>query len=359
MVASADGLMYRYEGDVHLLDPSTGWNAFDPCELPCTEQVLDGYFRLFWSTVGDGANNTLRYGQQLGIPDSLWVEWRFRSNHPFQGNFDLCDGLAVVQFRNITDAMSIYGDTVFAAGGPGYPGLQLGEFHIFRFESVNGFDYSLAVDGVVFSSRRVTVPYNGIGYLQIMGLNDCGGDFIPNTYNDWDFVRFGPIEFGESITSANPPSGFLDPDNGAGLDRFQVTFDAPSYVYIRDITVETTGGIAPKVIATRRREPPNPFDVEDDPRIVEIVLDRPPPLGETTRFIIDDGEATNEVRYTLRWADSNGDGAVDLFDAASLQNCFGLPNVPGDCRAFDLNRSLAIDFGDAADFSTLLTGPGS
>ena len=349
--------MYRYEGDVHLLDPSTGWKAFDPCEPPCTEQVLDGHFRLFWPLVGNLANYDLAYGELLGNPETLWIEWRYRSNHPFQGIFYLCDGEFYLNFRRIRDSVSMYGDTVFPGGGRGLTGLALDEFHVLRFQSLDGRHYTFAVDGFVFATRVDLSPDEGIGHLQLTGRNDCGGDFIPNTYNDWDFVRFGTIEFGEAIASTDPPDGFLDPEIGAGLDRFQITFDAPNYVYIRDITVETTGGIAPKVIATRRREPPDPFDVEGDPRIVEIVLDRPLPANHTTRFIIDDSEVTNVVRYTLRWADANGDGAVDLSDVAFLQNCFGLPKAVGDCRAFDLNRSLAIDFGDAADFSTLLTGP--
>ena len=32
--AVADETLYRYEGDVHPLDPSAGWEEFNPCEPP-------------------------------------------------------------------------------------------------------------------------------------------------------------------------------------------------------------------------------------------------------------------------------------------------------------------------------------
>lgn len=46
--------------------------------------------------------------------------------------------------------------------------------------------------------------------------------------------------------------------------------------------------------------PPVRSHRDDEPDTVEIVLDRPMPLGETTRFILSDGTITNEVEYTLR-----------------------------------------------------------
>ncbi len=50
------------------------------------------------------------------------------------------------------------------------------------------------------------------------------------------------------------------------------------------------GGIAPTVIAVRRRE-------IDEPDAVEIALDQPPPSGEITRFSFDDGEVVNIVEF--------------------------------------------------------------
>ena len=69
-----------------------------------------------------------------------------------------------------------------------------------------------------------------------------------------------------------------------------VTFDAPNYVYIDDITIETSGPDPPQVIATRRRE-------DAGPETVEIVLDGPIPPGQPMRFIFDDGAIVNYVDY--------------------------------------------------------------
>ena len=46
------------------------------------------------------------------------------------------------------------------------------------------------------------------------------------------------------------------------------------------------------VIKTRR-------PLNSDPETVEIVLDRPLVIGETTTFTLNDGTATNVVEYTL------------------------------------------------------------
>ena len=52
----ADETLYRYEGDVHPLDPSTGWGEggqFDPCEPPCSDFIEDGHYVLVWSEALD------------------------------------------------------------------------------------------------------------------------------------------------------------------------------------------------------------------------------------------------------------------------------------------------------------------
>jgi hypothetical protein len=115
---------------------------------------------------------------------------------------------------------------------------------------------------------------------------------IPQKINEWDFIRYGTISHGERIIGADPPVGFLDPRVYKGLDRFTVTFDSPNYVYVDEISVETTSGPTPAVVATRRRE-------NDGPETVEILLDRPISIGATTRFMFNDGVATNLVEYTL------------------------------------------------------------
>ena len=83
--ACADELLHRYECNKHPSDPSTGWMASEPntCESPCTSSVQNGHFRFFWPTPGGRG----RYYHQLApsadeVPQKLWIEWSFRSNHP-------------------------------------------------------------------------------------------------------------------------------------------------------------------------------------------------------------------------------------------------------------------------------------
>jgi hypothetical protein len=124
----------------------------------------------------------------------------------------------------------------------------------------------------------------------------------------WDFVWYGELTLGEQVASADPPNGYLDPAVYANLDRFTVTFDQAAYVYIDDITVEATGGTAPVVIATQRRE-------NTEPDTVEIVLDRPLPMNETTTFTFDTGGGArqeNVVEYRL------GVGPVPATSALAL-----------------------------------------
>ena len=86
------------------------------------------------------------------------------------------------------------------------------------------------------------------------------------------------------------------PQAFAGLDRFIVTFDAPCYVYPQDITVQVTGASPPPVIKQTRR-----LD-NDEPTRLEIVVELPMPVGETTTFTLDTGltpPETNTVFYTL------------------------------------------------------------
>ena len=101
--------------------------------------------------------------------------------------------------------------------------------------------------------------------------------------DEWDFIRFGTLSEGERIIAADPPAGYLDPEQYPEVDRFTVTFDSPAYVYVDDITIEVTGGVTPAVIQTRR--------AEDDPAdTLEVVLDRPIPMGERTTFYFDTGQ---------------------------------------------------------------------
>ncbi len=98
---------------------------------------------------------------------------------------------------------------------------------------------------------------------------------------------------GETIVTTDPPVGFVNPADYPGIDRFTVTFDADNYVYIDEIIVDTDGATPPVVIKTRRLD-------NGEPDTVEIVLDRPMPIGKTTTFTFNDGTTENVVVYTLR-----------------------------------------------------------
>ena len=88
-VCQGDEVLYRYEGDVLPYDPSAGWEIFNPCEDLCSASVEDGHFVLRFTGVREaGANYNLVIAQEPEQPPpTLWIEWRFRSNHPLGPNF--------------------------------------------------------------------------------------------------------------------------------------------------------------------------------------------------------------------------------------------------------------------------------
>ena len=304
--ARADEALYRYEGDVHPLDESAGWLG-SPCESPCSEFLEAGHLVFLWPEPGENAQYTYPIvAPGASPPPTLWVEWRFRSNHPLGPIFTGCDGAFTVNYRNMGDLINMYGDATISNSGDDYvTGMDIDEFHTYRYESLDGVAYSFSVDGLVFVLDSEDNPGES-HYLQMRGRGGCTGDSIPNQKHEWDFVRFGTIAFGERIIASDPPSGYLDPAVYSDLDRFTVTFDSANYVYIDDITVEVTGGVAPTVIQTRRRE-------TDDVDTVEILLDGPLPLGEATRFILDDGQVTNVVSYCLGRGPYCGAGCCSRF----------------------------------------------
>ena len=82
-VASADDLVYTYDGDVLPYDESAGWEIWNPCEGSCRESLENGYFVLRWSPYSDVAQYALPFGATLPkSPGPFWAEWRFRSNNP-------------------------------------------------------------------------------------------------------------------------------------------------------------------------------------------------------------------------------------------------------------------------------------
>jgi len=196
-----------------------------------------------------------------------------------------------VGYANIFDLIFMYGDAVISFSGDDVlDGLNLDEFHTFRFESVDGLNYRFSVDGRLFIVDVDDRPRES-HFLQFHGRGGCIGDQIPNMVNEWDFVRYGTVSFGERIVASDPPGGAVSAQTHPDLDRFTVTFDSPNYVYVDDVSVEVTGGVTPVVLQTRRLD-------NGSPDRVEIVLDRPIPVDQTTRFTFDDGVAVNVVSYT-------------------------------------------------------------
>ncbi|MBN4058928.1 hypothetical protein JYU10_00495 [bacterium AH-315-J04] len=343
----ADELLYSYEGDVVPWDPSAGWRIAQACEGFCTPSVDNGHFVMDWVDGGSRSHFDIVISNAIDEPDdpsTLWVEWRFRSNHLFSGLS--CDGIIVLRFDRIFTVFELLGDAIISqSGNDSMLGLNPEEFHVVRFESLDGINYIVSVDGLTFVQVLDDEPPSG-GFLQFGGNGGCQIIQLP-TKNEWDFVRFGTISFGEQIIATDPPSGLLDARTHAGIDRFIVTFDQPNYAYIDDITVEVTSGNLPQVIQTRRVE-----NLDTD--AVEIVLDQPIPLGATTRFTFDDGVATNIVDYTFAPGDTNGDGNVNLAEYAAFQRCFASDPATGVCMALDLDQSSTITQEDLAPLIGLI-----
>ncbi len=327
-VVCADDFIQRYEGDVFPFDPVAGWDIFNPCEDECTELLDNGHFILQWDDSADIVN----YSYTIAVPptpqpSSLWVEWRFRSNNAFPLVAFGCDASFFVQWAGIGEVISLHSDSAFSFGGDFFIlGLDPTQFHTYRFESVDGTNYRVSVDGLVFiNSPNTPIPTGN--FIQFRGNGGCSSNNIPVVINEWDFVRSGTVSFGETIVATDPPTGFVNPLDHPNLDRFVVTFDVANYAYPEDITIGVTGGNIPLISKTRRRD-------NDEPTNLEIVLTQPLPMGETTTFTFNDGQATNEVAFTYGCPnpadniDPDNDGIANCLD-----DCPFDPNksVPGQC----------------------------
>ena len=240
----------------------------------------------------------------------------------------------------------MYGDAAVSfSGDDAVVGLDIDDFHSYRFESVDGVNYTVAVDGEVFIVGAQNQP-NESHFVSFGGRGGCADDQIPNMVNEWDFVRYGTINYGETIVASDPPAGFVDARTNAPLDRFTVTYDSPNYVYIDEITVNVSDGVAPVVIGTRRLD-------NGPPDVVEIVLNRPVPYNAVTRFTFHDGAAVNVVEFTFAPGDTDGDGDSDLYDFSHFQNCFGESAPSPLCRSLDFDGDERITLSDFAGFQTL------
>jgi hypothetical protein len=168
--------------------------------------------------------------------------------------------------------------------------------------------------------------------------------------NEWDFVRYGTICYGETVVSSDPPTGFLDPSVHGTVDRFTVTYDSPNFVYVDEISVETSFGPPPIVLQARRLDN-GPADT------VEIVLDHPLPLGEHTRFVLDDGVVQNVINYSYFLGDIDGSGRLTLVDTAGLFACFGQEASGVPCVAFDFDGNGLVELADVNRFLLGYSGP--
>lgn len=290
--AHADQILYQYDGDVLPYDASAGWIIFDPCEGPCTESMLNGQFVLNWNQSG----NTTNYHYWLAQPPKqpppppFWIEWRFRSTIPKPPPFPSCDARFTIRYAGVSDVVYLFGDAAVSfEGGQSISGLELNVFHTFRLETPNGLQHTVSADGEVFMDGACCGP-DDFHYFQFGGDGACGG---PQRLNAWDYIRWGHLTIGESITATSPPRGFLDPVEYGGIDRFTITLSEPGYVHIDDVTVNVSSGDTPVVIKTWRKD-------GFTPRQVEIVLDRPLTVGETSTFTFAGLDpSANVVNYTL------------------------------------------------------------
>jgi len=289
--ARADGLLFSYEGDTFPED--SGFGIADYCSPDCSRSLENGYFVLEWGTMGDVVNYSHQFASSSGPPlppPTLWVEWQIRSNQPLPATNNSCDARFAVKYRAAFDSVQMFQDAVVNfEGGDFVLGLDPDIFHTYRYESLDGQNFTFAVDGVVFFTDVDTDP-SEVAFIQFGGSGGCPGIRPQPVRNEWDFIRYGTIGSGEQIVTTDPPAGALGAVEGGALSSFTITFDQPAYLYVNDITVTTTGGTPPIVTATRRTD-------NGPSEVLEVVLHGPLPPGETTTFTFDTGTGPQSVSY--------------------------------------------------------------
>ena len=325
----ADELLHGLEGTTTPSDPSTDWIVGNPCTNPCTETVETGHFVRYWSEAGDMTwhSKWITFPDETP-PETLWVEWRFRSNRLMPLTSYSCDA-AMVIFRGDLEVVYLLGNAAVANSGNQFIlGLDPNEFHSYRFESPDRINYRVSVDGEVFIVDALQNVEN-LHYLQVFGIGNCPPPSASTT-NEWDMVRYGTLTYGDAISSTDPPAGVLDPLLFPTLDRFTITYDSPNYVYIEDITVSVTSGEAPLVLQTRRLD-------NGDPETVEIVLDRALALGATTTFTFDDGDLVQSIAYTLPQEGTccHPDGLCTLTPNPDCTVAGGIFHASGTCQTIE------------------------
>ena len=289
--ARGDGLLFSYDGDVFPDDPTGGFEIFNACELDCSRRLENGHFVLEWGMMGDLVNYDHLIAEPGGAtpPPTLWIEWQFRSNQPLPQTSASCDGRFKVDFIGINDSVFQFQDAVADFGGTNFIlGLDPDIFHTYRFESPDGNNFTLSVDGVVFKTKLDSGNVQA-AFVQFGGLGSCPGFRPQPVRNEWDYIRYGTIESGETFIGTDPPSGVILDEDAVGVTSILVTFDGPNYAYVDDLSVSVTSGIAPNVVATRRLD-------NGSPDVLEVVLDSELPLNVTTTLTFADGNQTIEYR---------------------------------------------------------------
>jgi len=288
--ARADGIFFGYEGDIFPSDPGTGFVIHDACEPDCSEHIENGHYVLEWGAMGDyvQSDHTISEDPEPA-PESMWVEWRFRSNQPIPATSVTCDARVTIAYLDILEIVQMFQDAVLDSNGVNFVLGLSPDFHTYRFESPDAESFTLAVDGVVFKTNTEHAALV-ITVVSFGGIGSCPGFRPQPVRNEWDYVRVGTLGSGEQLVSADPPAGNLTAAEGAQFHTFTITFDQPAYLYVNDISVSTTGGVAPTIVATRRPD-------NAPPDVLEVAIAGQLPPGETTTFTFDTGTGPQSVSY--------------------------------------------------------------
>lgn len=130
----------------------------------------------------------------------------------------------------------------------------------------------------------------------------------------------------------------LDDPTGVGMDVVRIVLDEPEPGQLSADAVVFAQGFL------------HPLDVEVDPFGNLLVMEygsRQPGMADARIYRIAPAAP----------GDSNGDGHVDLFDVAAIQNCFGDTQLTSTCAILDFNRDSVVDLSDFEMFQRSLTGP--